>query len=416
MRYAAPVHALGRGLLWFDVVLAAVTTIGCQRSVPSNAQNGANGTLHEPPPSSQPASPSGAVSPAASPSGAVTPGASASGAVTPGASPPGAVSPGASPSSAVSPGASPSSAVSPGASASGAVIPAASSVDFGAPGLAVLEPPLPPFEPGMMDHAEHAGWSADSTEFGYSAANGGLGDTTCVFTKPNGKATSLSDLDPKSGEPNAAVTSKLERKMASYVVRPTTWPYARDLVLTWEVSDGGSPTHADSAPPAAPLLRVGARVRAAKQAAWPIRISARNADYTIHPEAIALSPDARELAVLSHEFGGEYSDHFELRFVETRALASQAYNVGGLELHRAGAYAKAAELFRDAAALDPNSALPLYNLACALTRLGDPQARPTLERAIARGGEAIRQKALHDPDFDAVRTGWLAEVLRQTNH
>jgi hypothetical protein len=45
-----------------------------------------------------------------------------------------------------------------------------------------------------------------------------------------------------------------------------------------------------------------------------------------------------------------------------------------------------------------------------------PQARATLELAIARGGDSIRQKAEHDADFDTVRTGWLTEVLSPTKH
>jgi hypothetical protein len=284
-------------------------------------------------------------------------------------------------------------------------------VSFGAPGIAALEPPLPPFERGMMDHVSRAGWAADGSEFGYCALNGGSGETRCTFSKPNGTVTRLSDFERTDGEPDAGTTAELTRKISGYVVRPAAWPYARDLVLTWEVLGARSPTRAESGPHPAPVLRVGARVRTSKQAAWPIRITAREDDYTIHPEAIALSPDARELAVLGHQFGGEFSDHFELRFCETRTLASQAYNVGGLELHRAGAYARAAELFRAAVELDAKSPLPLYNLACALTRLGDPQARATLELAIARGGDSIRQKAEHDADFDTVRTGWLIEVL-----
>jgi len=275
-----------------------------------------------------------------------------------------------------------------------------------------LEPPLPPFERGMMDHAHHAGWAPDGSDFGYCVRSGGSGETKCTFSQANGKTTRLSDFDRDAGEPDAGVTAELERKLSGYVSRAPSWPYARDLQLTWEVLGAHSPTGAESPRREPPVLRVGARVRGTKEAAWPIRIVAREPAYTIHAEAIELSPDARELAVLSHDFAGEFSDHFELRFYATAALASQAYNVGGLELHRAGAYAKAAELFRAAAALDTKSALPLYNLACALTRLGDVQARQTLELAIARGGDSIRRKAERDADFDAVRTGWLADVLK----
>jgi hypothetical protein len=263
----------------------------------------------------------------------------------------------------------------------------------------------------MMDHAHRAGWAADGSEFGFCVRSGGSGGTRCTFSNVNGKTTELTDFERGASEPDAAVTAELDRKISGYSSRSTQWPYARDLVLTWEVLGVRKPTSAQAGQRAAPVLRVGARVRSAKEAAWPVRITAREPAYTIHAEAIALSPDARELAVLSHDFGGEFSDHFELRLLPAHVLASQAYNAGGLELHRAGAYARAAELFRAAVALDATSALPLYNLACALTRLGDADARGTLELAIARGGASIRRKAERDGDFDAVRTGWLKEVL-----
>jgi hypothetical protein len=376
MRYAAAVQAFVSRWLWIGVALASEMSGGCRRAGVASAPDGGRGAA--------PATSSGNLR-----SAPVTPTNSvAEPSAVPSALPPGDVLP----------------------------APAGSAVSFGAPGIARLEPPLPPFEQGMMDHADHAGWAADGSEFGYCATSGGSGATHCTFSKPSGKESHLSDFSRDSDEPDAAVTVQLERKIAGYVVRPTSWPYARDLVLTWEVLGARSPTRAESEAHAVAVLRVGARVRTAKQGAWPIRITAPEGGFTIHPEAIALSPDARALAVLGHEFGGEFTDRFELRFYDTRELASQAYNVGGLELQRAGAYAGAAEHFRAAVALEPNSPLPLYNLACALTRLGDALARATLELAIARGGAAIRQKVEHDPDFDSVRGGWLAEVLSRTNH
>lgn len=234
---------------------------------------------------------------------------------------------------------------------------ASAAVSFGAPGIAALEPPLPPSERGMMDHAERAGWASDGNEFGYCVRSGGSGGTTCTFATLSGQVTQLSDFDRSSGELDAGVTAELSRKILAYSVRPESWPYARDLVLAWEVLGAHEPALGESK--AAPVLRVGARVRTAKEAAWPIRMTAREPAYTIHPEAIALAPRGNTLAVLSHEFGGEFSDRFELRFFDTRALASQAYNAGAQELQRAGAYARAAELFRAAVALEAKSPLRL---------------------------------------------------------
>ena len=56
--------------------------------------------------------------------------------------------------------------------------------------------------------------------------------------------------------------------------------------------------------------------------------------------------------------------------------------------------------------------LPAYELARAYARAGDERAQPALDAALEHGGEAARQRALRDPDFDGVRAGpWFRRMV-----
>src|SRR5689334_22495447 len=120
MRYAAAVQACVSRWLWIGVALASGMSGGCRRAGVASAPDGGR--------EAAPATSSGNLRPApVTPTNSV-----AESSAVPSAWPPGNVLP----------------------------APAASAVSFGAPGIARLEPPLPPFEQGMMDHVDHAGWAA----------------------------------------------------------------------------------------------------------------------------------------------------------------------------------------------------------------------------------------------------------------
>jgi hypothetical protein len=56
--------------------------------------------------------------------------------------------------------------------------------------------------------------------------------------------------------------------------------------------------------------------------------------------------------------------------------------------------------------------LAAYDVARAYARVGDERAQPALDVALERGGDAARQRALRDPDFDGVRTGpWFRRLV-----
>jgi len=251
-----------------------------------------------------------------------------------------------------------------------------------------------------MDHSDRSGWLSDSSEFGYCFVSGGSGATLCQFFSSSGKLTTkLDDLNHATWELDAKQTRRVQERIRRYSAPRVRWPFARDLTLTWRASAGDA--DGNSSQPA--RLQVGARVRGTGPDAFSTTTVAGKWDFEIHIEALAFSPDARSLAVLSHSFAGEFADTFEVRVVATAKLAEEAYNAAGLALHRRGDYAGAAPLFHKAAHADPSAKLPMYNLACALARLQDPNAAKALTLAIERGGPEVAQKALKDADFDAVR-------------
>lgn len=282
---------------------------------------------------------------------------------------------------------------------------------FGA-GPVEIVPPVPPFEMGMMDHAHVYGWSKDSSEFAYCVKSGGSGETECHFLQPNGKSSMMSDFDEVKGEPDPKRTKAIEDriKKMGYGAKATEWPYASDLVIAWEdISDDKEGTTT--------LLKVGAKVREAKDPVYVINLKEEEEEYmmfTIHPEVISISPDGKYLGVISHAFGGEFTDTHQAEIIPVEKLAGQVYNTTGYEqYHKKGDYAKAAELFWKAAYAWPDSPVAMYNLACALARLQDPGAKEALKRAIEKDGAKTKEKAKKDPDFEAVRgEAWFQELTR----
>jgi hypothetical protein len=269
-------------------------------------------------------------------------------------------------------------------------------------GPVVIQPPVPPLEPGMMDHALVAlGWSTDGAEIGWCSESGMNGGTRCEFAK-GGKLERLTDFDPSKGEPAAAKTKAIAKRAADrgYGAAAPEWAWGSDLVVTWTVV-------ADT------TLKVGARVRDEKDAGWAVTLKATEGAYTIHAETVALSPDGAALGVVSHDFAGEGGDSFNIKVVPAAEAAGRAYNAAGYAHHKKGDYAAAAELFRKAFAADDKFETAVYNLACALARLKDPAAEAALRKAIEVGGAKTMAKARKDADFEGVRAeAWFTDATK----
>lgn len=146
---------------------------------------------------------------------------------------------------------------------------------------------------------------------------------------------------------------------------------------------------------------------------FPIRLVAIRGKLRVsevHPDWIGLSPDEQEIAIVAHGNCGEYCDPKEYKVFKVDAFASQIFNVTAMSFHNKGDFQHAKELFLKAYQSEPTRPLPVYNLACALARLGDGQTQVVLEKAIELDPK-VKERAPKDKDFDSVKTApWFLEL------
>ncbi len=345
-------------------------------------------------------------------------------------------------SSAVGPAASSGGAPASSSAASASPVASASAMpdaalpwpDFGPPGPIVARGYPVPLGTGMDDPARWAGFTSDGQYFGYCGVGGGRGETRCDFVDASGKHLTMTDADDKGV--HAKKTQQIHRWLKDHGVPQTVarggdpssrmappltgmWAFARDITLTVVTTP---PTH-DAAGKllAEPSLRVGG-VLAGEAPVYPINVSAprRKAGaevieyHFVSPNAVALSPDGKDLGVVAHSFCMEYCDDFDVVRVPVTTFAGRVYNDAGYAHHEKGEWARAAALFLDATFADESKELYAYNLACAYARLGDaPHAKAALSRAIAKGGDGVKARAMKDDDFAAVRgQAWFLQLVR----
>jgi len=281
---------------------------------------------------------------------------------------------------------------------------------FPPPASAVLLPPVPPLEPGVMDHAEQFGWSRDGSSLGYCFSNpGGL---QCELVTRDGQHDHFDDGFSAKGRVDPVRRAALKTRLAQAalaVPNAPSWRYA-DIELTWSVTLGAQDAHL----PVPGVLHVGGRI-SGESPVFHIALSDATAGGfhdRIHPETISLSEDGEYLGVIAHAFAGEYSDSFPMTVVPVDELAAHVYNDTGLAHHKRGDFARAAELFKRATFANEGFALGAYNLACADARLASPETEAALALAIARGGEDARTRAGADADFDGVRAApWFQKLV-----
>jgi Tetratricopeptide repeat len=118
---------------------------------------------------------------------------------------------------------------------------------------------------------------------------------------------------------------------------------------------------------------------------------------------LVLSPDSSEAGIVAGFLCMEWCDDFVVGRIPLRTLASRVFNDTGMRHHTKKEYAASARLFARAVQADPGNALAAYNLACALARLGDPDAERALEVAVRLGGDEVRARAAKDDDLRGLR-------------
>jgi hypothetical protein len=255
---------------------------------------------------------------------------------------------------------------------------------------------VPPLDGESLGHdsvcCRACGWSKDGADLGY-CAEGGYPGTWCEALV-GGQHVEAS-IETKKDR------ALLQRLLGRGFQRGTAgaWAYGDDLVITWRTADQME-------------LWVGAKLRGSDDAAWPLHLTDEQG-FRSHPDVIAFSADGRTLGVIAHWYQGEWSNGYRVGTVEAKTLAEQAYNAAGMKQLRRGNLPQAAALFEKAASADPASEKAAYNRACALARLGAPEAKAALERAIAIGGAAVKKKAARDSDFAQVRAqAWFTELTK----
>jgi hypothetical protein len=274
---------------------------------------------------------------------------------------------------------------------------------------------------GMEDHIHAAWFTEDSRTFAVIEAAGSRNGEILTYLARGAPAPMVIEMMDDPADADERASSHAGRKWLREHARPrirksadgsywpprpsVLWRYASEI----EVSGKESSTCRDAEQhPCSTSWQLGGQVRAlASRGApvvYPLKLTPLKQTLfgSAHPDWIGLSPDGRELAVVVHGFCQEYCDPVEFKVLPVDDFASEIYNLTGLYFHRRADFLLAKELFLKAYHASSKQARPLYNLACALARLRDPDAPEVLARAIELDGNA-RTKAAKDPDFAQVK-------------
>lgn len=285
--------------------------------------------------------------------------------------------------------------------------------DFGARGPIRVKGFSRSVSTGMNDPAERAGYSKDGSYFGYCASIGAREPdvTTCEFTDRSGRLTKL------SSEKNDAFDSTSKKALdawldANAIPRITKgkdeqflapalagdWDFASEIELVVDARAQGKK---------GAMIRLGGSVRGEEPVfSIPIDHTSFNPQVPFHTawiNALALSPDGRELGIVGGFFCMEWCDAFEVRRIPTVRFAAMVFNDTGMRHHEKKDFVGSAALFTKAVHADPTFPIAAYNLACALARTNDPKTKDALQFAIRAGGEGVKARAKTDADFAAVR-------------
>lgn len=275
----------------------------------------------------------------------------------------------------------------------------------------------------MNDPADIVGWTKDGSEYGYCASIGarGIPKTDCDFVRADSSHHTLSSDDAKGYSPGADKSLREWVKDQAVPKIPTTKDFtkrlANPLTGNWAFTDitiWVNPVGADGVKTNA-QLKVGGLVTG-EQVVYPVVLEAKPNGPVKYHTAIAndlsLSPSGADIGVVASFFCAEWCNAFEVYRAHIGSFASLVYNDAGIKRHKKGDYARAAELFLEAANADPSGKLPAYNLACAWARLKDPRVKDALAVAIERDPD-VKKRAQSNEDFAAVKSeSWFTDLVR----
>lgn len=167
-------------------------------------------------------------------------------------------------------------------------------------------------------HAERAAWSADGHVFVHCRTVPGLDCYECRFVATDGTVESL-ESGPACGEA-AVPRATLDARLAAAALAPPAaqWSAGSDVVLVVETreheeTNTGQPR---------PMLKVGARLRRGAPPAWLLHLDPCQGCGTdqacaaaAHLDALVLSPNGEQLAVLVHQQSGQGDDSLRVELL-----------------------------------------------------------------------------------------------------
>ena len=318
--------------------------------------------------------------------------------------------------------ASPAPSTSLGPAAFGLAVPAAR-----APGPIVVRGYPHGISNGMNDPAHAVGFSADGAEYGYCAEIAARDPPFSFCETLTREGTTVRRSSDERESFDAAKKRALDAwirdaKLTTIPEGIDVTPVAPKLTGTWAYPDielavmrvaASQKDSGDVVHPA--FLRVGGAV-AGEPPVYPVSLitgELHNGAHFVAMNDLSLSPDGSEIGMVGHFFACEWCDAFVVKRMKVGALASLVYNDTGMRHHEKLEWTEAAALFLAAGTADPGAALPPYNLACALARLGDEAgAEKALRWAIATGKD-VKRRATKDADFAAVKDHpWFLALVR----
>jgi hypothetical protein len=264
-------------------------------------------------------------------------------------------------------------------------------------GLSLEIEPIAPLD-ASIPHASFVGWTEDSAEFGYCApVDEKPSANRCEFSSEK-KTRSLTDYvgGAISADKTKEISAEADKKRVNAVV---LFNGIQDLKPAWKITSSNKWF----------VFSIGAQ-RLGNQPAYlhsltvDLKKEKLNAKLTTaHADAISLSPDGKLVGVLFHVTDG--SKHvYQTKVSSVNKIASNTYNVAGLEHHKQERFGFSAALFSVAYELDKTAKWPAFNLACAHARLGDEaKTMDALDIVIAQKNKDIIKKIATDPDLAGMR-------------
>lgn len=200
-------------------------------------------------------------------------------------------------------------------------------VDGAEPRAPVQALPDAPGRELAPSHVERAAWSADGRTFVHCRRLSAIDCTECRLLHHDGTAEVL-ESGPGCGDqalPHATLDARLAA--LALVPEPSRWSAGADVVLVVETRELEQTNAGESRA----MLKLGARRRAGGPPAWLVYVDPCEGCGTdqvcaaaAHFDALALSPEGDQLAVLLHQRSSQGDESTRVELLSTERVAAAA--------------------------------------------------------------------------------------------